>query len=111
AAGDIEGKVARRISALPGFRRGSKNISYGVESLDISDGVGTRRAPEGRLVHEHHLRQLLIAFDSLVLGTGGAQAAAGKQGVIKNVVNQRRFSRTGNAADAHHESQRNLHVD
>ena len=57
SSGNVEGKMARGVAAAVGLRRGGEQLANDVERLDIGDGIGARRAADGRLIHQDHLRE------------------------------------------------------
>jgi hypothetical protein len=61
AAGHVEGKMARREREPLGLGLRGKELANQVEALDVGDGIGARRAADGRLVHQHHVVE---AFDA-----------------------------------------------
>src|SRR5271157_1133580 len=110
AAGNIEREVAGTIAALASLRRGGKHLANGVEGLDVSNRIRAWRAAQRRLVHQHHVAEPLGRFQARVLGVLGGKAAVRKQRIVQDVVDQGRFAGAGDAADAHHEAQRDTHI-
>ena len=52
-------------SALLRLRLVGVKITDGVKHLDISHRIRTRRASDGRLIHQHYLIQILCALQPL----------------------------------------------
>ena len=52
AAGDVEGEAAGGEVLAAGVGLRGEELADGVEGLDVGDGVGARRAADGRLVDE-----------------------------------------------------------
>ena len=63
ASGDIEREVAGGEAALLGLGQRGKQFADGVEGLDVGDGIGARRAPDGRLVDQNHFVDVVVAFE------------------------------------------------
>src|SRR5439155_19126596 len=53
------------VAAAFGVGRFRKNFANGVESFQVRGGVRTRRAPDGRLIHNHHLTDVRIALEAV----------------------------------------------
>ena len=113
SAGHVEREMPRRQREPFGLRLRRKKLAHQVEALDIRDGIGTRCAPNRRLVHQHHV---IEPFNSAQGGEnpGGVAAVALPQrprhGPVEHLVHQGRFPRPGNAGDGHQHSQRNFNV-
>ena len=108
----IEAERASRITALLRERLASEEFADRVERADIAGGIRPRGAADRRLVHHHHVFDLLVAGD-------GAMTARGFVGfvfqfaerVVENILNQRGFPRAADAGDADQPVQRNLDID
>ncbi len=71
-AGNVEGKMSRRVAALLALRQGSEQFADGVECLDVGHRIGPRRAANRRLVHQHDLVNPLRAFHAIDFGLRSA---------------------------------------
>src|ERR1700686_2068513 len=115
AAGDIEGKISGREAALLRFRQRSKKFADDVESLDIRDRIRPRSAADGRLIDQDDLVKKLVAFNAVPQNRAGPTAVRlplGRgQRPIENVMQQRRFSRAGNAGNRHQHAERDFKID
>ena len=63
SAGDIEGKISGCVAVLFGLGKGSEELANRIECLDVGHRIGARRAADGRLVHQLHLVEPLLAFE------------------------------------------------
>src|SRR6185437_4065022 len=104
AAGHVEGEKSRRISAPLRIGQRRIQIANAVEGLHVSYRVGSRRAANGRLIHEHHAVQITRSLNGVVqMGGIGNVAFAQRvgQGAIQHIMYQRRFSGTGESTLVH----------
>src|SRR5690606_21283734 len=62
----VEAERAHRVAALLGKRCCREQLANGIECTDVARWVRTRRATDRRLIHEHHARKPLGAFDAIV---------------------------------------------
>ena len=111
STGDVEGKMSCRKAALVGFRSCSKQLAHTVKSFYISDGIGARRAPNRRLIHQYHFINEFVAGDliqrlsgvtnaALVLRDQGIFCQLGRiQSSVQHVVQQTGLARTRNSRD------------
>ena len=74
--------ITKHVAALARQRRGSKELADGVPRAHVAGRVGARRFADGRLIDEHHARQLFGAQQALV--------CAGRFGGLAKVAQQRR---------------------
>jgi len=88
--------MSRGITVLVCFRDGGKHFADSIKGLNVGDGIGARRASDGRLVHQHHVSDILSAGDFLESVHRRAGAAGDAffrcQRLVQNVVNQRGFA-------------------
>jgi hypothetical protein len=114
AAGHVEGKVPRREREPLGLGLRGKEFADQVEALDVGDGIGARRAADGRLIDQHHVVEALDAGEGFEDAGGvGAIALAqrARHGAIEHLMHQRGLARAGDAGDGHQHSQRNFDVE
>ena len=97
----IETERAGGITAFLCERFGGEKFADCVERADVTRGVRARGAANGRLVHHHHVLDLLVAGDGAVT-TGGFVGFVFQftQRVVENVLDQGGFSRTADAGNA-----------
>src|SRR5208282_652726 len=115
-ARDVKRKMSRSEAALLRFRQGSKQLPDRIERLDIGHRIRTRRPPDRRLIHQHHFVDKLVALQTLPR-RGSPRPTRDwlllrlRQRLIKNLMQQRRFSRARNSRNRHQHPQRNADVD
>lgn len=103
----VEAEGAGGVAALLGQRRLGVQLADRVECADVAGRVGARRLADGRLVHHHHVGDLLGAQQAIErAGRFGRLALLLEQGGVEHVLHQRRFARAGHARDAHQSAQR-----
>src|SRR6202046_5119031 len=64
-AGNVEGKMSSRESALLRFRCRRKKFSYRIERLQIRSRISRRRSPDRRLITHPHSRHGSITFETI----------------------------------------------
>ena len=115
---DVEREGARRVAARARQRLGGEQRAQLVERLDVGDRVGSRRAADRRLVHEHHVpdpfppverAHLAHRLAQMLLGAVAA-AEPGLELVEQDVVHQRRLPRARHAGDRGQRPERNARV-
>src|SRR5690349_19365335 len=62
-AGNVERKMSCGKAALMRFRSARKQVANAIERLDVSHGVRSRRAPDGRLINQNNLVNELFTLD------------------------------------------------
>ncbi len=91
-----------------------------VPRLDVGHGVRARRAPDGRLVHQHHARPDARAPSSASYSPTASPRCSlavvsppqlPLRGAVEHVVDQRGLARAGDARDHGERAQGDLHVD
>src|SRR2546429_2529994 len=80
------------VAAAFGVGRFRKSFATGVESFQVRGGVRTRRAPDGRLIHNHHLTDVRIALEAVAKFLNAPANALGRHRFVQNVVHQRGFA-------------------
>ena len=110
-AGDVEGERARFVAAPARLALRGKQLPDAVERLHIRHRIRARRPAERRLIDQDDLANLLIPGYAVQLRARRGHPAPPPQGVIKNVVDQRRFAGPRDAGHARHHAQGNRHVD
>ena len=109
AIATVEAELARGITALLRQRRGGKQLADRIPGADIAHRVGTRRLADRRLVHEHHVGQMVRAQQTIMLARRlGGLAKLAQQRRCQHVLDQRGLARSAHAGDADHALQRNL---
>ena len=91
---DVETEPPGAVAALARFRQHGKQLANGREDPGVGGGIGARRSPDGRLVDDDDLVEVLQAGD----GAMGARLLDGAVELLgdramQDVVYQRRFSR------------------
>ena len=78
----VEAELGRGVAALPGQRCGGKQLADAVPRAHVAHGVGARRLADGRLVHKHHIGQVVRAQQAVVRagGFGGLAKVAHQRG-------------------------------
>jgi hypothetical protein len=85
-----------------GLARLRKELPDCIVNLNVGDRIGTRRAPDRRLVNQNYVLQVLTALNARERADGsGPLAALLLQSGVDDVVDQRRFARARHACDAH----------
>ena len=111
ASRNIERKMAGRVAALFRFRRRGEKLresrqtpsDRSRDSIAACDRLAT--GPPARRL------QLVLALDAVAQFLEVAAGALRFQRFVDHVVDERRFSRTGNASDGHEHPQRDHQVD
>src|SRR5262249_31127007 len=110
AAGDIERKVTGGVAAALGVRRIRKDFADGVEGFHVRGGIRTRRAADGRLVHNDDLFDEMVAFEFVAKLFFGAAVFLRCERAIKDVVYQSGFSGTADACDYDQRTERDHQI-
>ena len=105
----IEAEFGSAVAALPRQMRVGKNLADGVPGAHITDRVGTCRLAYRRLVHEHHVGQLVGAQQALerTRRVGGAAKMA-HQRRRQHILDQGGLARAADAGHANQALQRYL---
>ena len=108
---DVKGEASRLKSLGSGVARLGKELADIPKEPRVGGRIGARRAPDGALVDADHLVQMLQPLDRAVLArVGDGAVELFRQNGIENAVDERGFSRTRKARDAHETAQGNIHV-
>ena len=103
AAGDVEAEAAGGEVLAAGVGLRGEELADGVEGLDVGDGVGARRAANGRLVDEHDVVEEVRAGE-LAEGVGDVAAVTLaerlQQRAVEHLMHERGFAGAGDAGDA-----------
>src|ERR1700722_9233189 len=104
--------MSGREAALLRLRQRSKKFADDVERLDISHRVRARSAANWRLINEDDFIEKLVALYAIPQNRAAAVSLAlcCRQRLIKNVVQERRFSRTRNSSNCDQHSERNFQI-
>src|SRR2546427_8139911 len=114
---DVEGERARAVASLARERRRREQATQLVERLHVRDRIGPRRAPDRRLIHQHHVRQRLPPVERAHLSHGLAQVLLGAVGAaeprlelaVQHVVHQRGFPRARHPCYGGERAERHAH--
>ena len=108
----IEAELAGRVAALTRQGRGGKNLAHRIPSAHIAGGVGSGGFTNGRLVHKHHIAQV-VGTQQTVMCTGrfGGLAKMTHQSWGQHILNQTRLARAAHARDGDQALQRKIDVD
>jgi hypothetical protein len=90
------------VAAALRIGRFRKYIANRIKRFEIGCGIRTRRAPDRRLIHNHHFPDFRIAFNPLAEFLDTAAHPLRRQRFVQHIMNQRRFA---GAADAGHHRQ------
>ena len=91
-AGDIERKMACGVATALGVGRVRKDFANGVEGFEVRGGIGTRCAPDGRLVNNYHFADIRIALDAVTEFLDAPAHALRRERFVQNVMHERGFS-------------------
>ena len=112
AIATVEAELAGRVTALFGERRVRKNLADGIPRAHIAGRVRASRLANGRLVHKHHVAQLLGAQQAVMLaGRLGGFAKVAQERRCQNILDQSRLAGPAHPGDTHQPLQRKLHRD
>src|SRR6516165_7730206 len=112
AALDVEGETARLVTARLRLGEPCEPLADRRERAGIGSGVGTRRAPNRRLVDIDDLVDMLQPLDAVMRrgAFAGAIELAGDR-AIKRVDQKRRLAAAGDASDAGEQAEWNFRRD
>ena len=113
AAAGVERERARGQSLRHRFRLRGEKFADAIVKTEIKNRRGTRRARERRLIDHHDVANAMRARDRFArAGFLIGRFAFGAQKIpIKHVVNERRFTGTGNAGHARENAERKIDID
>ena len=83
AARHVERKMACRVTSAFGVRRVGKNFANGIKRFQVRGGIGARRAPDSRLIDDHHFANLGVALHNS-RKIPEARAVARREGLIQS---------------------------
>ncbi len=106
---DVERKATGLVAAGFGFRQACKPVADRAEGAGIGCRVGPGGSPDGRLVDDDDLIDLVHAQDGVVGagGVAGAVQVAGQR-LVQRLQRQRRLARAGYPGDTGHDPHREL---
>ena len=108
----VEAETALAVALCLGVRGGGEQVPDQVEHTRVGSRIGPGSAPDGRLVDGDDLVQLFHSLDALVpAGNGPGPVQLPGQGLVENLVDQGTLAGAGNAGNAGHHAQREVHVD
>ncbi len=108
----IEAEGSRGVAALACQRRGTEQLAYRTPGTDVAGRVGARALADRRLVHQHHIRQVLHAAQHIMAPggiTGFAERLARR--VDQHIADQCRFAGAADPGHAHQLPERNAYID
>ncbi len=109
---DVEAEAPGLVAAHLGLGRGREQLAHVVEDAGVGGRVGARGAADRRLVDVDDLVDLVHAVDPRVAARHRARPVELLgQGVVEDVVDQRRLARPRHAGDGGEHPQRELDVD
>ena len=109
AALDVEGEAAGLVAAGAGLLGLGVEVADDVEEADVGRRVRPRRAADRRLVDVDDLVQVLEALDALVGARAHPRAVQlVRDGLVEDLVDQRRLARAGHARDRGERAERHL---
>ncbi len=129
AARLVEAEPPRLVAPNLGLRHQRVQAADFVENLDVGGRIGTGRPPDRRLVDVDDLVNIFHAFNSaiavfdcrfavgifhfstILFFVNLQSAICNLQSLLKDVVDERRFSGAGNAGNAHEFAQRDSDID
>ena len=112
AAGHVEREVAGRQPARLRVLGRGEQLADRIERLEIGDRVGSRRAPDRRLVDEDDVGDELGAFELAMRADAAIPVVLGAlQRRVDDVVHERALARAADAGHAGQHAERNLDVD
>ncbi|MQM38925.1 hypothetical protein KBTX_02946 [wastewater metagenome] len=90
SAPGVEAEHPLGVAALARQRLGGEGLADGIEGTDVAGRVGARGAPDGGLIHEHHVVDVLPAVDASV-GPGRIRGLALQfaQAVVEDAAHER----------------------
>ena len=97
----VEGKRGRVETGGAGGRRSGIEFANQFPGPGVNGGIGTRRAREWRLVHQHEIRDFAVARDRTDVRRVLRQLmTAGLQALVDDMVQQGGLARARDAAEA-----------
>ena len=108
----VEAEAPRPVAAFARFRQHRVQLANRRKHARVRRWIRPRRTPDRRLVDLHDFVDVLAALDGAKFSRLFHRAVQLlRQRAIKDVVDQRGFSRAGNARHHRQRPQRNPHVD
>src|SRR5580704_6445270 len=113
-SGNVEAEAAGSEALAPRIGLRSIELANGVEGLDVGDGVGARRAPDGRLIDEHDIIEEMRAAQ-FAEGIGDVPrptlSKRLEQCAVQHLMHECRLARAADAGDTAKQSERDLNID
>src|SRR5258708_6219563 len=110
ASGHVERKMTGGVAAPFRIGRFRKYISDRVKRFEIRGRIRTRRAADGRLIHNDHFPDIRIAFQPFAEFLDAAANALRAKRLVQHVVNQRGLARAADAGDYRQRPERDHHI-
>ena len=108
----VEAELAGGVAALLRQGRGGKLLADGIPGADIADRVGACRLADGRLVHKHHIGQVVHTQQAVVRARCFRRLAElAQQRGRQHVLDQRGLAGAAHASHAHQALQRDFQRD
>jgi len=103
----VERETAGFVAAHLAFGQFGKQPADLFEQAGVGGRVGTRRAPDRRLVDVDDLVEMFQAVNAFMFARLGMRAVqSGGQGIVEHVAHQGGFARPGDAGDADEHAER-----
>ena len=108
----VEAELGRCVAALTRQRRKGKQLAHRVPGAHIAGRVGACRLTDRRLVHKHHIAQMIGAHQAVVQARRfGGFAELTQQSRRQYVLHQGRFARAADPGHHHQALQRKIDAD
>ena len=105
----VEAELAGGVAALTRLGGGGEEFPDGVPGAHIAHGVGAGRLADRRLVHKHHIAQVIGPQQAVMrAGRFGGLAEVAHQGRGQHVLDQARLARATDAGDGDQALQRKV---
>src|SRR5258706_8723511 len=112
ATGNVEGKASRFVAALTRLGEHGVDIANGREHARVSCGIRARSAADRRLIDANYFIDVLRTHDRFVLARLFARAIKlASKCAVKNVIDQRGFTRARDSGDDRHYTQRESYIE
>ncbi len=112
AVARIEAEGSGRVAARSRVRRGGEERADRIERTHVARGIGARRAPDRRLVDEHHVvHPLDVGEAAECAGRLGGLAEVLQQRRMQHVLDERGLARSRHPGHAHQPVEREIGVD
>ena len=112
AVAGIEAEGAGRVAPLPGQGLCRQAFAHDVQRADEAGSVGSGRPPDGRLIHGHHVVNVLMPVNfGMRSRKFRPRPLESRQGIVEHVDDERGLPRTADPGNGDQPLQGNTHVD